>query len=67
MAKESFCKSCGTVITKNTTVCPVCDARLTTADGKISDKSRVVAAALALLLGGFGAHKFYIEKISLGR
>jgi TM2 domain-containing membrane protein YozV len=29
-------------------------------------KNRVVAALLALFLGGFGAHKFYLGKIGLG-
>jgi TM2 domain-containing membrane protein YozV len=29
-------------------------------------KSRIVAAALALILGGIGAHKFYLGKVALG-
>ncbi|MFC0215540.1 TM2 domain-containing protein [Paenibacillus chartarius] len=29
-------------------------------------KNRITAAILALLLGGLGAHKFYLGKIGLG-
>jgi TM2 domain-containing membrane protein YozV len=31
-----------------------------------SGRNRVVAALLALLLGGFGIHKFYLGKIGQG-
>jgi hypothetical protein len=34
--------------------------------GGVGVKSRVVAAILALLLGGIGAHKFYLGKTGLG-
>jgi TM2 domain-containing membrane protein YozV len=34
--------------------------------GGVGVKSRVVAAILALLIGGIGAHKFYLGKTGLG-
>jgi TM2 domain-containing membrane protein YozV len=36
--------------------------------GPVADngKSRVAAALFALILGGFGAHKFYLGQIGLG-
>jgi TM2 domain-containing membrane protein YozV len=34
--------------------------------GVLSGRNRVVAALLALLLGGFGIHKFYLGKIGQG-
>jgi TM2 domain-containing membrane protein YozV len=43
--------------------CDNCAARpITTNDGK----SRVAAIVLALLLGGFGVHKFYLGRIGQG-
>jgi TM2 domain-containing membrane protein YozV len=34
--------------------------------GVLSGRNRIVAALLALLLGGFGIHKFYLGKIGQG-
>ena len=31
-----------------------------------NEKSRIVAGVLAILLGAFGIHKFYIGKIGMG-
>ena len=33
---------------------------IVTVDGKTSEKDRVTAGLLAILLGGFGIHKFYL-------
>lgn len=32
----------------------------------MSGKNKVTAALLAILLGGIGAHKFYLQKIGVG-
>lgn len=32
----------------------------------MSDKNRIVASLLAILLGGIGAHKFYLGLIGMG-
>jgi TM2 domain-containing membrane protein YozV len=33
---------------------------------QVAKKSRVTAGILALLLGGLGIHKFYLDKVGLG-
>lgn len=47
--------------------CPKCghpnaESRVT----QVAKKSRVTAGILALLLGGLGIHKFYLDKVGLG-
>lgn len=56
-ADEQFCSSCGAVIKKEAEMCPECGVRV---GGSSSDKDRTTAALLALLLGGLGAHHFYL-------
>ena len=52
-----FCRGCGKEIHESATNCPHCGAQ----QGKgQSEKSKVTAGILALLLGGFGIHKFYL-------
>ncbi|PIO02986.1 hypothetical protein COT57_01285 [Candidatus Micrarchaeota archaeon CG09_land_8_20_14_0_10_55_25] len=61
---EKYCPSCGEVINKEAEICPGCGVRQKGhARGK---KSRVTAGVLAILLGGLGAHKFYLGKTGLG-
>ena len=65
---EHFCRSCGEVIKIEAEICPKCGVRqepeeIPRSKGK---KSRVTAAVLGILLGGFGIHKFYIGKTGLG-
>ncbi len=66
MAK--FCRYCGTELKEGATFCSNCGssvngeaskANTTTTTGK-EPKSRVAAGLLGLLLGGFGAHNFYL-------
>ncbi|WP_081801504.1 TM2 domain-containing protein [Herminiimonas sp. CN] len=70
---EKFCHECGEIIRAKAEICPKCgcrqhDVRPIRTNGLDSvfsgapEKSRTTAAALALLLGGFGAHKFYLGK-----
>jgi TM2 domain-containing membrane protein YozV/RNA polymerase subunit RPABC4/transcription elongation factor Spt4 len=72
-ADEKYCTSCGTVLNRDAELCPDCGVRQTTgvsgsggAGAGGSDKDRVAAALLALLLGGIGAHKFYLGQTKLG-
>jgi TM2 domain-containing membrane protein YozV len=71
-ADESFCSSCGSIIKKEAEICPRCGVRQKSAapafsfDTRPGCKNRVVAALLAILLGGFGLHKFYLGKTGLG-
>lgn len=62
---EHYCSSCGAVIKKEAEICPKCGVRQKKELSKDS-KSKVVAGILALLLGGLGAHKFYLGHVGLG-
>jgi TM2 domain-containing membrane protein YozV len=59
------CATCGSVIDANAADCPRCGVRQ--ADVVYTEpKSRPIAIVLALLLGGFGIHRFYVGPISWG-
>lgn len=59
------CPSCGSVIDANAVDCPRCGVRQPDVVYQES-KSRAVAILLALFLGGFGIHRFYVGPISWG-
>jgi TM2 domain-containing membrane protein YozV len=66
-ADEKFCSSCGNAIKKEAEICPKCGVRQFTAPGpNTSGKSRTTAGILALLLGGIGVHKFYLNQPGRG-
>ncbi len=57
---EKPCQSCGQTIKAKAAICPKCGVP------QKSIKSKITAAWLALLLGGFGIHRFYLREIGLG-
>jgi len=59
------CPSCGSVIDANAMDCPRCGVRQPDMVYR-EPKSRPIAILLALLLGGFGIHRFYVGPISWG-
>ena len=64
---QKFCSGCGTIIHKSAPTCPKCGAPQ--ADVRAvrgAPKSKLVAVLLALLLGGIGAHKFYLGRVGWG-
>jgi len=70
MNGTSFCSNCGAATTELTEMCVKCGARVGGAAAKaiagdISPKSRLAVTLLAMpwLIGGFGAHRFYLGKI----
>jgi TM2 domain-containing membrane protein YozV/ribosomal protein L40E len=70
---EKYCSECGAIIKAKAEICPKCGVRqmakpLIINLGPVADngKSRIAAALFALILGGFGAHKFYLGQIGLG-
>lgn len=62
---EKFCAECGAVINERAELCPECGVRQPGAESGESDE-RLVAGVLAIVLGGIGAHKFYIGKTGQG-
>jgi TM2 domain-containing membrane protein YozV len=58
-ADQRFCTDCGTIISARAEICPQCGVRQRSAQGA---KSKISAGLLALLLGGIGAHKFYLGR-----
>ncbi len=60
---EKFCRDCGRAINEKAEICPNCGVRQMALD---EGKNHIVAGILALILGGFGIHKFYMGKIGWG-
>jgi TM2 domain-containing membrane protein YozV len=58
-----YCSGCGLLIHKEAPACPKCGAPQA---GMRDRKSRGVAIVLALFLGGFGGHKFYLGRPGWG-
>lgn len=61
---EKYCAECGAVINEKAEICPECGVRQPGAGS--SDDERLIAALLAIFLGGIGAHKFYLGQTKLG-
>lgn len=55
-----FCYGCGSQIHAAAPICPKCGAPQRTAGVVRGHKDKTVAILLAFLLGGIGAHKFYL-------
>ncbi|MDH5766403.1 MAG: NINE protein [Gammaproteobacteria bacterium] len=50
-----FCRDCGHKISRTATSCPSCGAKQ-----NLGGRSKVAAGLLAIFLGGFGIHRFYL-------
>lgn len=61
-AEMKYCSGCGRQIHKTAIACPYCGAR----QADVGTRNRIIAALLAVFLGGFGAHKFYLGQIGWG-
>ncbi|MFM5884577.1 MAG: NINE protein [Novosphingobium sp.] len=64
IANMKYCVGCATPLHSSAQTCPKCGARQGSGGG--GEKSRVAAIILALFLGGFGVHKFYLGRIAAG-
>jgi TM2 domain-containing membrane protein YozV len=68
---NAFCTACGNSMSAQAAACPGCghpNAANSRPTGAVSGapKSRVTAGILALLVGGLGIHKFYLNQAGLG-
>jgi len=61
---KNFCRQCGTALHPGQLICVKCGVAVQSIAAAVGSsscsKNRVTAALLALFLGGFGAHKFYM-------
>jgi TM2 domain-containing membrane protein YozV len=62
---SKYCHACGSAIDARAEICPACGVRQP-GSANPPGKSRAIAAALALLLGSFGIHKFYLGQVAWG-
>lgn len=62
---SKYCSGCAVVLHKDAPTCPNCGAPQAGYYPR-ERKSRGVAIVLALLLGGIGAHKFYLGRAGWG-
>jgi molecular chaperone DnaK len=74
------CRACGAVIDRRAEMCPVCKASQVAGSASLpgslvhappgafarSTKDKTTAGLLALMLGGIGAHKFYLGQTGAG-
>ncbi|ETA67793.1 putative membrane protein [Methanolobus tindarius DSM 2278] len=62
---EKYCTKCGAVINKEAVICPKCGVRQP-ASSTPGSRNKVAAGVLGILLGGLGAHKFYLGQVGVG-
>ena len=56
-----YCRNCGKELPEGSSFCPNCGAQTSEHQVKTKrKKNRIVAALLALTVGGFGIHRFYL-------
>lgn len=70
-APTKFCRDCGASIDARAEICPKCGVRQMAAPGPFASttpggKSKLAAALLAIFLGSFGIHKFYLGRVGWG-
>ena len=70
-ADQKFCLRCARVLHVSAMTCPGCGAPQLDLPAMMPftagrSKERVLAVVLAVLLGGFGVHRFYLGHIGLG-
>ena len=64
-----YCYACGRAIDPRAEICPGCGVRQPWSMGALGRRprrDRIVAALLAIFLGDFGIHKFYLGHTGLG-
>jgi len=66
-----YCSSCGATIKRRAEICVKCGVRvmgppIAAPNTEFSDKSRLTAGILGILLGGIGVHRFYLGNIGIG-
>lgn len=57
---KSYCPNCGAETNPEAVVCVSCGASLVPPEVERSEKSKLVAGLLGILIGTFGVHNFYL-------
>jgi TM2 domain-containing membrane protein YozV len=68
-ASGKYCLSCGQIIPDRAQFCPACGVQQSVAGAQAPhsfEHSKLVAALLAVFLGGIGLHKFYLGRVGWG-
>ena len=65
IASMKYCRGCANELHASAKTCPKCGATQIGSNTS-GNKSRVAAIILALFLGGFGVHKFYLGRVAAG-
>jgi len=65
-AGKKYCMHCGELVDKWAETCPECRVEQRSLSNSSGDAERVTAGVLAVVLGSFGAHKFYQGNVTLG-
>lgn len=55
-----YCPNCGNKLVDNPDVCIKCGKMITSNNASTDSKNKIAAALLALFLGVYGAHNFYL-------
>ena len=71
---DVYCANCGNRLSDQAVMCPQCGHPTGVGNSVprpgvgfvAGGKSRVTAGVLAILLGGIGVHKFYLDKVGVG-
>ncbi|HEY6912648.1 MAG TPA: TM2 domain-containing protein [Myxococcales bacterium] len=63
---ESFCARCGASTAAGQLICVKCGFATAAVPGEAGEKSKVAAGLLAIFLGCFGIHKFYLGYTKAG-
>jgi TM2 domain len=61
-ANQKYCHACAAILDARAELCPSCGVRQNEPPAGGGGKSKTTAGIFALLLGGFGVHKFYLGK-----
>lgn len=57
---ERFCQNCGASVEPTAEYCLTCGSKILSSKVQGTQKSRITAGVLGILLGGFGVHNFYL-------
>ena len=64
--QQKYCSSCAAILDARAEICPKCGIRQAAPPPRGDERNKLVAGLLAIFVGGFGVHKFYLKRIGWG-